>query len=63
MTTIQVVKIQKEENSNWEKAIELNIDDFDAINVIIDCNGLTLDEFYDIERPKNSKLLPIPSFP
>ena len=63
MTTIQVVKIQREEDSKWEKALELNIDQFDAINRIYDENGFEIDEFYDIKRPKNSKLIDIPSFP
>ena len=63
MTTIQVVKIQREEDSNWEKAIELTIDQFDAINRIYDENGFEIDEFYDIKRPKNSKVIDIPSFP
>ena len=63
MTTIQVVKIQREEDSEWEKALELNIDHFDAINRIYDENGFEVDEYYDIKRPKNSKLIDIPSFP
>ena len=63
MTTIQVVKIKREENSKWEKALELNIDLFDAINRIYDEAGFEIDEFYDIKRPNNSKLINIPSFP
>jgi hypothetical protein len=63
MTTIQVVKIMREKNSKWEKALELNIDQFDAINRIYDENGFEIDEFYDIKRPKNNELIDIPSFP
>lgn len=63
MTTIQVVKIQREEDSKWEKALELNIDQFDAINRIYDENGFEIDEYFDIKRSKSNKLIDIPSFP
>lgn len=62
MTTIQVVKIKKEECSKWEKALRLHIDAFDSIERIYDESGFEVDEIFDIKELKNSKEIDIPNF-
>lgn len=47
MTTVQKVKVKREENSKWENAIEMIIHEFDAIQIIIDANGKEIDEYWE----------------
>lgn len=64
MTTVQIIKIQREdENSKWEKALRIHIDHFDAIEVVIDENGFIVDSYYDDKNVKTFKEHSIPFFP
>lgn len=64
MTTVQIIKIQREdENSKWEEALRIHIDNFDAIEVVIDENGFIVDSYYDDKNVKTFKEHPIPFFP
>lgn len=63
MTTIRTILIKKEEDSEWEKCLELHIDKFDAIQVIIDEWGCVVEEYYDEKIPKLTKEIPISKFP
>lgn len=63
MTTIQSVKIKRQEDSLWEKAIELIIDHFDSVQRIYDVWGFEIDEYYDIKYYDNDLPINIPLFP
>lgn len=52
MTITKVVKIKREKNSEWERALELNFDVF-SIKKIYDENGLEISKYYDIEYLNN----------
>ena len=47
MTTVEKIRVKREENSKWENALELIIHDFDAIQIILDSRGNEISEYYD----------------
>ena len=59
MTTVEKIRIKREENSKWENALEFIIHDFDAIQIIFDSNGNEIDEYYDSAyiEPKQTIIL------
>ena len=54
MTTIRVVRIQRQKNSEWEKALELTIDDEKGI--IFDVFGNIVNNYVNIEKFNKRKL-------
>ena len=54
MTTIRVVRIQRQTNSEWEKALELTIDDEKGI--IFDVFGNIVNNYVNIGKFNNRKL-------
>lgn len=54
MTTIRVIRIQRQKNSEWEKALELKIDDEKGI--IFDVFGNIVNNYINIEKFNKRKL-------
>jgi rRNA processing protein Gar1 len=54
MTTIRVVRVQRQTNSEWEKALELTIDDEKGI--IFDVFGNIVNNYINIGKFNKRKL-------